>query len=148
VRENEVTMSIGRDGSYFFLSHKTLVRFDRDGGRIYAVELPCDYTYGRACADEEGRAFVIGYGPGSDVHAIHRISPDGKQIDTFVPSVLRGGAMCVEKVLARSADGTLYALGYSGRMRVFSPDGKLVFASARSIKEEKELLEKARKAQE
>jgi predicted RNA-binding Zn-ribbon protein involved in translation (DUF1610 family) len=147
VREHDVTMSVGRDGSYFFLSHKTLARFDRDGGRIYAVELPCDYTYGRACADEEGRAFVIGYGPGSDVHAIHRISPDGKQIDVLVPSVLRGGAFCVETVLARSADGTLFAAGYCGRMRVFSPEGKLVHASARSLEKEKELLEKARKAQ-
>jgi len=148
VREHDVMMSVGRDGSYFFLSHKTLARFDREGGKIYIVELPCDYTYGRACADEEGRAFVIGYGPGSDVHAIHRISPDGKKIDTFVPSILRGGPMGVETVLARSAEGTFYALGYCGRMRVFSSEGKLVHASAPSLEKEKELLEKARKAQD
>jgi hypothetical protein len=147
VREPNVELSVGRDGSYYFQTCGKLAKLDGEGGKIYIVDVPWDGTHGRACADEEGRAFVIGNGRLPDEHAILRVSPDGKEIDTFVPSVLRGGTMGSENLLARSIDGILYAVGPDGCLRVFSPEGYLVHASARSLEKEKALLEKARKAQ-
>ena len=146
MHESYFRLSVGREGSYFFLFAKTLIRFDREGRKIYAVELPCDGTEGKACADEEGNAFVIGVDRHNlDAASILRVSPDGKKIDVFVPSVLDGGGMCTGMVLALSPDRTIHVIGYGGCMRVFSAEGKLVHASAKSIEEEKELLEKARK---
>ena len=141
-QDHDVVLSVGLDGYYYLLSFNRLARFDRIGRLVYNIELPCGHSWGRACADAAGNAFVLCSGMGDD-HFILRIAPSGEDVRIHVPYVTEGGGLCCEEALAMSADGTLYAAGYDGRFRAFSAEGKLIHASDRSREDQAEALKKA-----
>jgi ribosomal protein S27AE len=148
-KEGDVTLTVGQDGSAYLLSFQHLARFKRDGTRLYMIELPLRYTFGRPCVDREGCVLVLGHPSESSRLRIARVSGDGRQISILVANVLDGGGMCKEDVLAVSPrDGTIYALGHGGRLRSFTPRGQLLHVSPSSRKEEEEERENLRKAEE
>ncbi|MCA9669024.1 MAG: hypothetical protein KC503_25690 [Myxococcales bacterium] len=148
LREFNVDITVGFDGTYYLMRYSAIARYSRQGDKHYGIEIagnaPDD-----VCGDEHGNAYVIADAKVGDVYSkrLLRISPDGEQ-STLVGSVLEGGAMAEERRLAlgRGPQGLLYCFRYGGVMKVFSRDGRLVRASAKAREEDQELLDKARAA--
>lgn len=145
--DHDVVLSVGLDGHYYLLSFDRLARYDREGKKIYGLKLPCGHAWGRACADAGGFAYVLCDGMEED-RFILRVSPAGDDIRVHVPGAVPGGGLGREEALAMLASGNLYAAGYGGRLRAFSPDGTLLYASDPSREDDAGAEKKSREAGE
>ena len=139
-RESDVKISIGLDGSYYFLSYHNLVKYNRSGKQIYFIDISKGYIPHKIAGDKQGNAYYLL--EENDNIKLIKISPDGSNTTTIIKSIMDGGSLCQERMLALSANGTFYSAGYGGRIRKFNSDGKLLYASPKSLKEEKEVLKK------
>jgi hypothetical protein len=140
-RDGNVTISSDREGSLCLVHHDRLACFDRQGRKRHAIELPSSVLPGRACSDGKGNTLLLVSGA-RETTRILRVSPAGA-VSVFSDHVTRGGACGSEQLLAVAPDGTLYATGYGGRLRVFSGEGALCYAGAVSLEEEKQALASA-----
>lgn len=142
-RDYDVKISIGIDGSYYLLSYNYLAKYNLTGKQIYLKEITGGNICSKISGDKEGNAFYI-FGPeGTDKCLLMKVSPDGSTISEFIKNVLDGGVFCEERMLALSANGTFYSAGYGGCIRTFNADGKLQYASPKSLEEEKEIKKKS-----
>ncbi len=146
-RDHDVHVSMGLDGNYYLLYFTTLLKYSRDGKKMYSLKLDCNYTYSKTSADKEGNAYVLSCGEG-DRYYVLKISPDGAQITRHLLSVLDGGVVCSEEALALSEEGTFYLAGYSGRMRIIGSDGKLLFKNSEAKEDEEIKLAEKRKKED
>ncbi|MBN1619851.1 hypothetical protein JW890_03935 [candidate division WOR-3 bacterium] len=146
-RNSDIHVSTGYDGNYYLLSYDKLIKYSRDGKKIYFKKLDCSYTYSRACGDREGNAYVLSCKEG-DRYYVLQISPDGKQMKRHLLSVLDEGVVGSEEVISLSEDGTFYLAGYSGRMRIISNNGKLIHRSKEAKEDEERKLEEKRKKED
>ncbi|MEN8208666.1 MAG: hypothetical protein ABFR50_05370, partial [Candidatus Fermentibacteria bacterium] len=113
-RETDVRLTIGIDGSVYLLSFIRLVKLTPEGRKLYAIELPCHYTQGRAAVNEQGEAFVVGCREEDRVEIL-KVSPDGSNVTAAVKSIVDGGPLEYDGVLTLSPDGGFSLLGYSDR---------------------------------
>lgn len=127
--ESEVQCSVGEDGTYFVWLRYHLARFTRDGRRLYSVEAPG--IEGRVLGDRQGRAYLIGGSRYEDLRVMC-VAADGSQLTDVANSPDGRGLMYNEDVLARAADGRLFAVGDSSGLRVFSAQGECLFMSPSS----------------
>ncbi len=142
-REYDVKISVGLDGSYYLLSYYHMAKYDRSGKQIYLKEATKGYIKHKLVGDKEGNAYYIFAPDGTDKSVLMKVSADGTNTSVLINSVLDGGALCKEDMVALSANGIIYCAGYGGRIRIFNMDGKLQYASPKSLEEEKEMIKKS-----
>jgi hypothetical protein len=144
-RDNKVSISSSREGSLFLIHHNRLARFDHQGRKQYAIELPASTLPGRACIDGAGNALLL-------VSARGRAHKFCRSLRRVTLRSCRpchsGGGFCREERLAMASDGTLYAAGYGGQLRVFASDGTLRHTSEPSLQEENVVMERFRREAE
>lgn len=134
-RDREIVLSVGYDGNYYILNYEKLMKYSREGKKIYLIKLDFRYTYSRPYADKEGNAYVLGSDQ-NDVYSVIKVSPDGKQMKHHFMSVTKNGVIGSEEVMAMSEDGNFILLGYDGKMRIISSEGKLLYRSENSEKDD------------
>ena len=142
-RSNDTKISIGLDGSYYFQYSSHIAKFDRSGKIIYMKEFSKGYIKHKLVGDKEGNAYyVLDRSDGSNKYELIKISPDGSNLTTFIKHVLDGGELCNESMLSISANGTIYCADYGGCIRIFDLDGKLQYASNKSLEKEAYVIKK------
>ncbi|MGC9367492.1 MAG: hypothetical protein ACP5FK_10705 [bacterium] len=135
LKDFEIKINIGSDGNYYFSYYNYLLKYNRYGEKIYYMEIPCNYLRGKVVGDSNGYAYAL-TDQSDDRNTLIRISPDGQQAETYVDSIKGGGLIGKEEFVLLSPSGYIFLLGYGGRIRVLSPDKKLIFISERSKKDE------------
>jgi len=130
-RDTDIKLTIGRDGSVYMLSFISLVKLAPSGRKLYAIELPCHYTTGRAAVNGQGEAFVVGRRE-EDRIEILKVSPDGTSTTVAVESKTDGGPLEKDGLLTLSPGGGFNLIGYSGYWMDFnegSPSSSDLFNS-------------------
>ncbi|MBN1150432.1 hypothetical protein JXA84_04325 [candidate division WOR-3 bacterium] len=143
-RDSDIQISLGQDGNYYLLSFNKLAKYSREGKKVYSLKLDCDYTYSKAVADKEGSAYVLSHGQ-NDRYYVLKISGDGSAVRRHLLSVVDGGVISSEETLGLDEKGSFYLAGYSGRMRIVSSEGKLLFRSEEAEKDEERKIEEAKR---
>jgi hypothetical protein len=134
-RDFDVKISVGADGSYYLLCYHNLAKYDRGGKQIYLTKIDNGYIPHKIVGDKQGNAYYILDAEKPDSSILMKISPDGSSTTPLVKSILEGGFIFGEKLLALSSKSVFYALGNNGRIRTFDMDGKLLYASPKSMEE-------------
>jgi hypothetical protein len=126
----------------------TIARFDSNGKKLRSVLIPLRYKDCMPCADAEGNMYVLGTTEESHTNLI-KISPNGGDIETLLTDIKEGGVLDEEDQLALAPDGTVYIYKYYNRLKVFSPDMKMIFRSEQSREDDEEVMaEKKRKVED
>ena len=144
-------LSIGWDGYLYMIDKSSsdgeVAKFDSTGYRIKSYYIPLESKDCKACVNADGYIFIIGRTKDSFSRLI-RISPAG-HVETLLTDVLEGGVLNDEDQLALSPDGTIYAMKFYNRIKVFSPDLKIKYISDQckeddeeKVNEKKESIEK------
>lgn len=112
-RDTDIRLTIGSDGSVYMLSFISIVKLTPSGRKLYAIELPCNYTTGRAAVNEQGEAFIVGHREDDRIEVL-KVSPDGANVTVAVKSKVDGGPLEHDGILTLSPGGGFSLLGYSG----------------------------------
>lgn len=115
---------VGADGRVYLHSGVHITAVERDGHVRWRATLAPGW-YGDVAVDGHGYAYVIA---GKDAPAIVRIAPDGGHVALVVDGRRPETPLREDRLLVRP-DGSLLVLGDAGRMRVFAPDGSLLWRS-------------------
>jgi hypothetical protein len=142
IHERDVFMFSPWDNHIYLLGGEYIAKYETLGKLVYMLNYKCNYTTGHVCSDAEGNAFVIYKPTDVDGFCILKISPDGKDTETLVKTIALKGEMGSEEHLSVGKNGTIYAFGYEGRIRKFDKNGKLLYKSAGSSKDDIRLKEK------
>ncbi len=147
-RNYDVKISIGADGSYYLLEHHDLIKLDKNGEQIYFHTITGGYVMHKVVGDAEGNAYYLMNEDQKDTTVLIKISPDGKNFGPSIKGIMDGGKLCEENMLAIGGNGTIYCLGYGGRIRIFNPDGTLTYASKESLEEEEDLIKEKKEMED
>jgi hypothetical protein len=137
---------IGWDGKLYLQNYSEVGAWDRDGKKLWFKEIEGP-EWGRLrdfAVDARGIAYAL-CDVEDDTSAIHRIMPNGN-ITHWVDGRNPQTPMREELRLAVHPDGTVFAATYSRKMRIFAPDGRVLFISDESQKEDREWNEKRARA--
>lgn len=113
-RDTDIRLTIGTEGSVYMLAFKNLVKLTPTGRKLYAIELPCHYTTGRAAVNEQGEAFAVGHREDDRIEIL-KVFPDRTDVSVAVKSKVDGGPLEHDGVLTLSPNGGFSLLGYSGK---------------------------------
>jgi hypothetical protein len=141
-RDFDIKISVGFDGSYYMVNFHHIAKYNRHGEQIYLNEITGGSIWDKIAGDKQGNAYYIFEPDGTDKYLVMQISADGSTENIFINNVLDGGGLCQERNLALSSNGTMYCAGYSGVIRTFSADGKLLYASSKSLEDEADEIKK------
>jgi hypothetical protein len=137
-RVHEVVLAVGWDGNLYLQSSLNMesschvAAYDRQGKHHYTAAVPVQAPgfNARPAIDGYGRAYVR---LPNDGNTVYRVDNHGKNVFPFARPRAAGGLLGSERHIACTPDGTLFALGDSGSMRCFSPEGRVVFLSPGAI---------------
>jgi hypothetical protein len=133
--------AVGFDGTFFVVGDQAVAAFDRQGQKLY-VTADSDQgvttggpTYGSVFGDRSGALYTFESGP------IVRRYVKGRVSGQYLHADDASGLLSSETVGAVGPDGTVWVGGSEGVLRRFSPDRKLVWASAGARKVDREKAE-------
>jgi DNA-directed RNA polymerase subunit RPC12/RpoP len=134
---------VGWDGRTYFFRSKHVACFDRSGKRLWKAEVPSsnDWDFG---IDARGIVYVIRW-LASDTHGIYRILPGGKEVQLLIDGRNPQTPMRDDRRIAVHPDGTMFLGDYGRSIRIYSPDGRLLYRSEKAIKDDTEWMEKEAK---
>ncbi len=125
-----VTCAVGFDGTFFVVGDQAVAAFDRQGQKLYATP-DADQgvttggpTYGSVFGDRSGTLYTFESGP------IVRRYVKGRKSGQYLHADDESGLLSGETVGAVGPDGTVWVAAAEGVIRRFSPERKLVWASA------------------
>jgi hypothetical protein len=139
-KDYEMKVSVGADGSHYLLHYDEIIKLDAHGKYIYYKKVEGSSIRHRIVGDAQGNAYFLVDQDKNETAALMKISPDGNSIIPFIKGVLDGGYLCDENKLAIGGNGIIYCTGYGGRMRIFNPDGTMIYASEHSLEDEKDKI--------
>ncbi len=135
-KDREIVMSVGYDGNYYFLNYEKLMKYSREGKKIYLTTLDFRFTYARPYADKEGNAYILGSSIDEE-YSVMKISPDGSSVQRYLPSNQNKSALGQVEVMVMSEKGDFIFVGYGGKIRALGKDGKLYFTSEKSEEDDR-----------
>ena len=113
LRDTDILLASGADGSLYLLRDTWLAAFDRTGKKRFCVQLQCHMTWGRPAPAPSGEVFILAETE-DDRYQVLRVPESGTGIEVHAASVRGGGPVDDGDMLVRSTDGTLIVLGYGG----------------------------------
>jgi hypothetical protein len=141
-------MNLGWDGYLYMIDRSSsdgvIARYNRDGDKLMSVYIPFKYKDCFPWADKDGNMYIVGMKEDDNTNLI-RITGNGKIVQTLLLDLKEGGVLDEEDQLALAPDGTVYVYKYYNRIKVFSPDMKMIFRSEQSEKDDNETLKKMEK---
>jgi DNA-directed RNA polymerase subunit RPC12/RpoP len=137
-RAHDVILAAGWDGHLYLQSSLNmesschLAAYDRAGHRLYtaAVGVQAPTFKARPAIDGYGRAYVRLPNEGGNVY---RVEGRGKNVVLFARARAAGGLFGGEHHIACTPDGSLFAIGAGGSLRIFTPEGRVAFLSPGAI---------------
>lgn len=135
---------IGWDGRTYLQKSGRVVCFDRMGKKLYEVQLPENaknvQSYG---VDARGIVYLLCYAE-SYTQNIHRII--GGKFSPFIDGLNPATPIREERRFTVHPDGTMFLGAYRRQIRIFAPDGRLLYLSPKAREEDERNAE--RKARE
>lgn len=145
-----VKMGVGWDGFLYLQAiystddRLRIARFDRRGKRLYLTDVApglSTWALCRPCADARGVVHTL-VRDDDDVHALWRISPDGRRGERWLVSRKGGGLIGDDDDhLAVAPDGTAWVMGSGGAARRFGPDGRVQMITEASRTRDRQAIE-------
>jgi hypothetical protein len=124
---------IGWDGRTYLQRSDYLACYERNGKQVWKTELPksCDRDFG---IDARGIVYILGWLE-SDTHGVYRVLPGGQSsllVDGRNPSTpLRD-----DRRIVVHPDGTIVVACYGRKLRIFAPDGRMLYRSEQAAEED------------
>jgi hypothetical protein len=142
-------MNIGWDGYLYMIDRSSdgrIARFDRDGRKLKSYSIPLRYKDCMPMADSEGNMYILGAKEDSNTNLIKITS--GGHVETLLTDIKEGGVLDDETDLALAPDGRIYIYKFYNRLKIFSPDMKMIFRSEQSKEDDEEVLKEKKEAVE
>ena len=140
-------MRIGWDGYLYMIDRSSsdgvIAKFDSDGNKLKSVYIPLRHKDCMPSADAEGSMYVLGTNEESNTNLI-KISSNG-HIQTLLTDIKEGGVLDDEDQLSLAPDGRIYIYKFYNRLKVFSPDMKMIFRSEQSREDDEEVLQEKKR---
>jgi hypothetical protein len=139
--------TLGYDG-YIYMVDKSssdgeLAKYETTGLKVWSKYIPLGYKDARPCQDERGYIYIIGTDDKSNTRIVrYHISSDS--FETIIKDLREGGLLHEEDKIVVLPDGTIFAVKFYNRLKVFSPELEMVYRSKQS-KEDDELEQRRRK---
>lgn len=136
---------MGYDNLLYMLDRSSsdgeIAKFDMDGAKLWSKYIPLQYKDCKPCTDSKGRVYVLGRTEDSFTNMI-RYDPSIDNFQTLLTDVREGGVLYEEDTLVVLPDGTAFIMKYYNRLKVFSPEMKLIFRSEQSKADDEEVMQK------
>jgi len=149
IKSEYTRLNMGWDGYLYMIDRSTsegnAAKYNREGKQLWSVQIPLYYKECKPCTDQKGNVYILGTNEKSHTNLI-QISDEGKQIKTLLTDIKEGGVLDEEDQLAVSPDGMIYILKYYSKLKIFTPDLKMIYRSKQSEKEDEEVLKEKKES--
>lgn len=139
-------LSIGWDGYLYMIDRSSsdgvLVKFDKDGSKLWSKYIPLGYKDCKPGMDSEGNLYILGRTENSNTNLI-RLNISTFEFKTLLKDIKEGGVLNEEMMLAVAPDGTIYIMDTYDKLKVFDRNLEMKYRSKQA--EEDDELEKRRK---
>ena len=135
---HDVQIRIGWDGRTYLHRSEQLACYDRTGKKLWHAVLPksADGEFG---VDARGNVYMLGHLE-SDTYGIHRVLPTGASL--LVDGRQPHTPLREDRRMTVHPDGTIVVASYGRSLRVFAPDGRMLYRSAEAIERDEEYARK------
>lgn len=142
-------MIVGYDGYIYMIDRSSsdgeIAKYDMDGRQLWSKYIPLNNKDCKPAVDQHSNVYVIGTDDNS-MSRLKRYNAKAARFDTILKDVLEKSFLNGEDQLVVAPNGTVYAIRYYNRLKVFSPDMKMTFRSKESEKEDDEKVKKKQDA--
>lgn len=136
-------MNIGWDGKIYMIDRSSsdgkVAVYNNDGKRLNSYLIPLKYKDCKACIDNSGRIYVVGMTEESTAHLVRYDPAEGKW-ETLLTDITEGGNLNQEGQLAVSKEGMVYIMKFYNRIKVFSPEMKMIHISEQCKEDDEDKL--------
>ncbi|HWA07007.1 MAG TPA: hypothetical protein VG961_10710, partial [Ignavibacteria bacterium] len=140
-------MNIGHDGYIYMLDRSSsdgeLAKYEQSGTKVWSKLIPLNYKECRPCQDSSGNIYIIGTNDNGDTRII-RYNTSSDRFDEIIKDLSEGSYLEEEDMLAVLPDGTIIAVKFYNRIKVFSPQHEMIYRSEQS-KEDDEMFQRRKK---
>lgn len=141
--------TVGWDGYLYMIDRSSsdgeVAKYDMDGTKLWSKYIPLNYKDCKAGVDEAGNVYVVGRTENSNTNLL-RLNTKRFIFETLLKDVKEGGVLNEEDTLAVSREGRVYIMRFYNRLKVFSPDMKMVYRSKHSEEYDNELINRKNEA--
>jgi hypothetical protein len=143
--------TVGWDGYLYMIDRSSsdgeIAKYEMDGTRLWSKYIPLKYKDCKAGIDSDGNIYVVGTTEDSNTHLV-RLNIYNFEFETLLTDITEGGVLHDEDQLAVAPNGTIYILKFYNRLKIFSPEMKMIYRSKQSETDDNELIKKKRLAKE
>jgi len=136
-------MNIGWDGNIYMIDRSSdggkVAIYNNEGARICAYEIPLDDKDCKACIDNHGLIYIVGKIKESNTHLV-RLDPGTGKWETLLTGIIEGGVLNDEDQLLVSPAGTIYIMKFYNKIKVFTPELKMIHISDQCKEDDEERL--------
>jgi DNA-directed RNA polymerase subunit RPC12/RpoP len=140
-------LNLNWDGELYMMDKSSsdgeVAKFSHDGTKLWSKFIPLNYKECKPCFDSAGNVYILGRSGDSNFNLI-RLNKVTFEFETLVKDIKEGGYLNEEIHLAVAPDGTAYVFNTYNKMKVFSPEMKMIYCSAK-CEEDDDLVRRRKK---
>lgn len=140
-------MNVGIDGYLYILDRSSsdgeLAKYEQSGTKVWSKYIPLNYKECRPCQDLNGNIYIIGSNDKGDTRILSYNTSDDR-FREIIKDLSEGSFLEEEDNISVLPDGTILAVKFYNRLKVFSPQLEMIYRSEQS-REDDEMFNRRRK---
>lgn len=140
-------MNVGLDGYLYILDRSSsdgeLAKYEQSGTKVWSKYIPLNYKECRPCQDLNGNIYIIGSNDKGDTRILSYNTSDDR-FREIIKDLSEGSFLEEEDNISVLPDGTILAVKFYNRLKVFSPQLEMIYRSEQS-REDDEMFNRRRK---
>lgn len=140
-------MNVGLDGYLYILDRSSsdgeLAKYEQSGTKVWSKYIPLNYKECRPCQDLNGNIYIIGSNDKGDTRILSYNTSDDR-FREIIKDLSEGSFLEEEDNISVLPDGTILAIKFYNRLKVFSPQLEMIYRSEQS-REDDEMFNRRRK---
>lgn len=140
-------MNVGLDGYLYILDRSSsdgeLAKYEQSGTKVWSKYIPLNYKECRPCQDLNGNIYIIGSNDKGDTRILSYNTSDDR-FREIIKDLSEGSFLEEEDNISVLPDGTILAVKFYNRLKVFSPLHEMIYRSEQS-REDDEMFNRRRK---
>lgn len=140
-------MNVGIDGYLYILDRSSsdgeLAKYEQSGTKVWSKYIPLNYKECRPCQDLNGNIYIIGSNDKGDTRILSYNTSDDR-FREIIKDLSEGSFLEEEDNISVLPDGTILAIKFYNRLKVFSPQLEMIYRSEQS-REDDEMFNRRRK---